>query len=100
MGAAIVILIAFALMIPLTAIILDSPVVRAWAERLHGGQLEGGASADVKDLSKKVGVIEAELESVTRQLAQIQEEHQFMQRLLEDPTKRAAAQKSLPKSGS
>ena len=36
MGAAVVILIAFALMIPLTAIILDSPVVRAWVERMHG----------------------------------------------------------------
>ena len=100
MGVAVVILIAFALMIPLTAIILDSPVVRAWAERLHGAPLEAGA--DVKELARKVGILEADLENVTRQLAQIQEEHQFMQRLLEDPAKRAAAspQKSLPKSGS
>lgn len=98
MGAAVVILIAFALMIPLTAIILDSPVVRAWVERMHGGQIEG--SADVKELAKKVGILEADVETVTRQLAQLQEEHQFMQRLLEDPTRRAAAQKSLPKSGS
>lgn len=98
MGAAAVILIAFALMIPLTAIVLDSPVVRAWAERMHGAPLEGGA--DIRELSKKVSVLEADLETVTRQLAQLQEEHQFMQRLLEDPTKRAAAPKSLPKSGS
>jgi hypothetical protein len=98
MGAAVIILIAFALMIPLTAIILDSPVVRAWVERMHGSPLEGGA--DIRELSKKVGILEADVETVTRQLAQLQEEHQFMQRLLEDPTKRAAAQKSLPKSGS
>jgi len=98
MGAAAVILIAFALMIPLAAIILDSPVVRAWVERMHGGQIEGGA--DLKELAKKVGVLEADMETVTRQLTQLQEEHQFMQRLLEDPTRRAAAQKSLPKSGS
>jgi len=100
MGAAVIILIAFALMIPLTAIVLDSPVVRAWAERMHGAPLEGGA--DVKELTKKVGVLEAEVETVTRQLAQIQEEHQYMQRLLEDPAKRPAAppQKSLPQSGS
>ncbi len=97
MGAAVVILIAFALMIPLTAIILDS-VVRAWVERMHGGQVEGGA--DLKELAKKVGILEADVEAVTRQLAQIQEEHQFMQRLLEDPAQRAAAQKALPKSGS
>jgi hypothetical protein len=93
---AVVILVA--LMIPLTAIVLDSPVVRAWVERMHGGELEG--TADVKELSKKVGIIEAELETVTRQLAQIQEEHQYMQRLLEDPAQRAAAPKSLPRSGS
>jgi hypothetical protein len=98
MGAAIVVLIAFALMIPLTAIVLDSPVVRAWVERMHGGAAEG--TADVKELAKKVGILEAELDTLTRQLAQLQEEHQFMQRLLEDPAHRAAAPKSLPHSGS
>ncbi|HXY69506.1 MAG TPA: hypothetical protein VEH62_08655 [Gemmatimonadales bacterium] len=98
MGAAVIVLIAFALMIPLTAIVLDSPVVRAWVERMQGGKLEEGA--DLKELSKKVGVLEAELETVTRQLAQIQEEHQYMQRLLEDPAHRSAAPKSLPRSGS
>ena len=98
MGAAVIVLIAFALMIPLTAIVLDSPVVRAWVERMQGGKIEEGA--DLKELSKKVGVLEAELETVTRQLAQIQEEHQYMQRLLEDPAHRSAAPKSLPRSGS
>ena len=98
MGAAVIILIAFALMIPLTAIVLDSPVVRAWVERMQGGKLEGGT--DLKELSKKVGILETELETVGRQLAQIQEEHQYMQRLLDDPAHRAATPKSLPKSGS
>jgi len=98
MGAAVIVLIAFALMIPLTAIVLDSPVVRAWVERMQGGKLEGGA--DLKELTKKVGVLETEMETLTRQLTQIQEEHQYMQRLLDDPAHRAAAPKSLPKSGS
>ncbi len=98
MGAAVIILIAFALMIPLTAIVLDSPVVRAWVERMHGTSVEPGA--DLKELAKKVGILESEVEAVTRQLAQIQEEHQYMQRLLGDPAQRAAAPKSLPKSGS
>ncbi len=93
---AVVILVA--LMIPLTAIVLDSPVVRAWVERLQGGPQ--GPGPDVKELATKVGILEAELETLGRQLAQLQEEHQFMQRLLEDPTHRAAAPKSLPKSGS
>ena len=98
MGPAIIILIAFALMIPLAAIVLDSPVVRAWVERMQGGKIEEGA--DLKELSKKVGILETELETVGRQLAQIQEEHQYMQRLLEDPAHRADAPKSLPRSGS
>ncbi len=98
MGVAVIVLIAFALMIPLTAIVLDSPVVRAWGERMQGGKIEPGE--DLKDLTKKVGVLETELETVTRQLAQIQEEHQYMQRLLDDPARASAAPKSLPKSGS
>ncbi len=98
MGAAVIVLIAFALMIPLTAIVLDSPVVRAWVERMQGGKIEDGA--DLKELSKKVAILETEIETVGRQLAQIQEEHQYMQRLLDDPAHRAAAPKSLPKSGS
>jgi septal ring factor EnvC (AmiA/AmiB activator) len=97
MGAAIIVLIAFALMIPLTAIVLDSPVVRAWVERMHGSAVEGGE--DLKELAKKVGILETEIETVTRQLAQIQEEHQYMQRLLDDPARRAAAPKALPKPG-
>ena len=98
MGAAVIVLIAFALMIPLTAIVLDSPVIRAWVERMQGGKIEDGA--DLKELSKKVGVLESELETVNRQLAQIQEEHQYLQRLLEDPAHRSPAPKSLPKPGS
>jgi hypothetical protein len=100
MGVAIIVLIAFALMIPLTAIVLDSPVVRAWVERMQGVGVSG--AGDLKELAKKVGVLETEIETITRQLAQIQEEHQYMQRLLDDPAQRgrAAAPKSLPKPGS
>ena len=88
-----------ALMIPLTAVVLDSPVVRSFVDRRHGG--EGDAtSAGVKELTEKVGVIEAELEVVNRQLAQLQEEQQFLQRLIEDPAKTQGAPKSLPKPGS
>lgn len=86
-----------ALMIPLTAVVLDSPVVRAWVERMHGGGAD--APADVKELDKKVRVLEAELEAMARQLVQLQEEHQFLQRLLEDPAHRQDAAKPLPKSG-
>ena len=83
-----------ALMIPLTAIVLDSPVVRAWVERRqHADPLE---RPELEEMAKKIGVLEADLDTVTRQLAQLQEEHQFLQRLLEDPAKRQAAQKAIP----
>ena len=85
-----------ALMIPLTAVVLDSPVVRAWSDRKHG--IGGEVPGDVKDLVKKVAVLETEIETVTRQVAQLQESQQFLQRLFEDPAHRQAAPPSLPKS--
>jgi hypothetical protein len=86
-----------ALMIPLTAVVLDSPVVRSFVDRRGGGAAD--APQDIKELTQKVGVIEAELEVVNRQLAQLQEEQQFLQRLIEDPAKTQGAPKSLPKPG-
>ena len=78
-----------ALMIPLSAVILDSPVVRAWAERhRHAGD---AMLPPDKALSQKVDTLENELEVVNRELAQLKESQQFLQRLLEDPAARQAA---------
>ncbi|MDP3773092.1 MAG: hypothetical protein Q8Q85_02380 [Gemmatimonadales bacterium] len=88
-----------ALMIPLTAVVLDSPVVRAWVDRRHGGDVDS-PNVGIRDLAEKVGVLEAELEVVNRQVAQLQEEQQFLQRLIEDPANRQVVPKSLPKPGS
>ena len=87
--------IVIALSIPLAAVVLDSPVFRAWADRRLGG---GEAPGDVKELAKRVGILESELEAMTRQLDQLRDEHQFVQRLLEDPN-RELPPKSLPKPG-
>lgn len=73
-----------ALMIPLAAVILDSPVLRSWADRRHGLKEVPG---DVKELVKKVSVLENELEAMNRQVAQLQEGQQFLQHLLENPSK-------------
>jgi outer membrane murein-binding lipoprotein Lpp len=81
-----------ALMIPLAAVILDSPVVRSWADRRQGLKEVPG---DVKDLVSKVNVLENELEAMSRQIGQLQESQQFLQRLLEDPAKHTP---KLPKS--
>lgn len=88
-----------ALLIPITAIVVDSPVVRAWAAHRHGIEGEGGGAGEVKDLVKKVGVLENELEAMSQQVELLQEGQQYLQRLLEDPAHRpAAAQRQLPKS--
>lgn len=84
-----------ALMIPLTAVVLDSPVVRAWVDRRHGGGER--LPTNVQELADKVRVLETELDTVTRQLASLQEEQQFLQRLLEDPSRQNAPR--LPKPG-
>ncbi len=91
-----------ALMIPLTAVVLDSPVVRAWVDRRQGGGGGGGEHlpATVKELAEKVHVLEAELESVNRQLTSLQDEQQFLQRLLEDPSRQhAPPPPKLPRPG-
>jgi chaperonin cofactor prefoldin len=47
----------------------------------------------LQELAKKVAYLETDLDTITKQVAQLQEEHQFMQRLLEDPTKRQSPSK-------
>ncbi len=87
--------ILIALMIPLTAVVLDSPVVRAWVDRRHGGG-ETPLPRDLRELSEKVEALETELETVNRELAQLKEAQQFTQRLLENPEKRQAEADRLP----
>jgi len=73
-----------ALMIPVAAILVDSPLGRSVARRVEGGQ--GTAPApELRDLERKVAALETEIEDLTRSLAGMRDEVQFMQRLLEDP---------------
>ncbi len=83
LGAAIVLLILVALMIPITAILVDSPLGRSVARRLEGGSaLSGG---DVKQLQQKVEILEGEVEDLHRSVSGMRDELQFVQRLLEKP---------------
>ena len=72
-----------ALLIPNTAILLDSPLGRSFARRLDGQA--GGAAPDVRELQRKVDVLEAEVEEMRASLAATRDEVQFVQRLLEKP---------------
>jgi len=75
-----------ALMIPVAAILVDSPLGRSVARRLEGPG--GSAPPELQDLQRKVELLETEIEDLNRSLAGMRDELQFVQRLLEDPHKK------------
>ncbi|HMG19042.1 MAG TPA: hypothetical protein VK573_09975 [Gemmatimonadales bacterium] len=76
-----------ALLIPVAAILVDSPLGKSVARRMEGG---GGADGalELRDVQRKVELLETELEDLNRSVAGMREELQFMQRLLEDPRRK------------
>jgi len=77
-----------ALMIPIVAILVDSPLGRSFARRLEGPTAGAAGDGDVRDLKRKVDALETEVEDLNRSLAATREELQFVQRLLENPHKK------------
>ena len=67
-----------ALLIPLTAVILDSQVGRALAARLEGNRELGGAMAG------RLAALEGEVERLNREVQRLEEESTFLHRLLEE----------------
>lgn len=74
------IVLILALLIPILAIIVDSPLGRSWARRFD--RAEGGGQ-DLAKLEEKVERLEDEVDTLTRSLEAMREEVQFLQRLLE-----------------
>ena len=81
-----VVLLLVALMIPIAAILLDSPLGRSIARRLDN-QRNGGAG-EVQALERRIEVLESDLEDLTRSVVGMRDELQFVQHLLEDPKKK------------
>lgn len=81
-GVAIVLLVFVALMIPIVAILVDSPLGRSIARRLEGGSTGSG---ELQDLNRKVDLLEGEVEELHRAMSGMKDELQFVQRLLEKP---------------
>jgi hypothetical protein len=75
-----------ALLTPIMGIIVDSPIGRALARRLEGPQ---ATPPDLAELAKKVELLEAEIDDLSRSVQTLQDENAFFQRLLEDPSQRA-----------
>jgi hypothetical protein len=86
MWIVVMVLLGVALMIPITAILLDSPLGRSMARRLEG---QGdGATGSVRELERRVEALETDIADLTRSVTGMREEIQFVQRLLEDPKKK------------
>lgn len=77
-----------ALLIPVAAILVDSPLGRSVARRLEGGGPGAGPAPELRDLQRQVEVLETEVQDLNRTLAGMRDELQFVQRLLEDPHKK------------
>src|SRR2546430_13468486 len=76
-----VLVLLVALMIPITAILLDSPLGRSFARRLDQGDGGGaGSGAGVRKLEQRVEALETDLEDLNRSIAGMREELQFVQR--------------------
>lgn len=69
------------LMIPILAIVLDSPVGRALAGRLEGRGLPSGAD---EVTSERLSYVEGEVERLTTEVRRLEEESQFLNKLLTD----------------
>lgn len=67
------------LMIPLTAIVLDSRLGQAWASRLERGEGPGGAPEITQE---RIAFLETEVERLGSELMRLEEESRFMQNLL------------------
>lgn len=76
------------LLVPVMAILIDSPIGRALARRVEG-PVEA-APPPVLELAKKVQLLETEMDDLHRAVEQLQEENQFLQKLLEDGGRRSS----------
>lgn len=79
-----------ALLIPILAIVLDSPALKHLFESRRGV-----VPGEVGELSKKVAMLEDQVDDLTRSLEGLKEEQQFLHQLLESP-ERSRSAKQLP----
>ena len=73
------------LMIPLTAIVLDSRLGQALASRLERGEGVGGAPEITQE---RIAFLETEVERLGSELLRLEEQSRFMQDLLGDRPER------------
>lgn len=75
-----------ALLIPILAIVLDSPALHKLVESRRGG-----ATGDVQNLRQRVETLEDEVDDIGNLVRQLRDETQFLQRLLEESSQKPPA---------
>jgi hypothetical protein len=85
--AVLAVILLVALLIPIAAIVFDSPLGRALARRVEGPAPEVPPS--LVDLARKVDLLESEVDDLGRLVQNLQDENAFLQRLIEDAPPRA-----------
>ena len=73
------VIIGLVLMIPILAIVLDSPVGQAMAARISGADREDGDP----ELGSRIDQIEAEMKYLGESVESLREEAEFVRRLIE-----------------
>ncbi|MBI4420446.1 MAG: hypothetical protein HY560_06440 [Gemmatimonadetes bacterium] len=80
-----------ALMIPILAIVLDSPALRNILESRHGSKPRG-----LDELTQKVATLEDQVDELGRTVESLKEETQFLHQLLENPEQRPPSRRLSP----
>lgn len=75
------VILLIALLIPIMGLIIDSPIGKAIARRLEGPEV---APPNLADLAREVELLRGEVDDLQRNVQSLQEENQFLQRLLEE----------------
>jgi hypothetical protein len=78
-------LLLVALLIPIIGILVDSPIGRALARRVEGPEQ---TPAGLGELSKRIELLESEVDDLMRSVQTLEDENAFLHRLLEDPSQR------------
>lgn len=73
-------IVVLVLLIPLLAIVLDSQVGRALASRLERRSLDGAPDL----MAERVAFLEGEVERLTSEISRLDEESQFLHKLLDE----------------
>jgi hypothetical protein len=76
----ILLVVFLALLIPIAAIVLDSPVVRSFVLRGRGEDI---VPPDVKELADKVSLLESDLDELKGEIKRLAEGQEFQRHLLE-----------------